>query len=234
MTRTQTLTWFARHEMTLAWRDWAAMMAGGRTTRERAVTLFVLLFVLGLHWLAYAILKPVFERGVVLDQPAVIVLTATLLTTFSMMLSQSIEHVTRAFYARADLDLILSSPAPSQHVFAIRIAALAATGVAMTALLAAPIINTAVLIDGPSWLSAYVLIAAMGALATSIALAVAMTMFRLYRAQANAPHRADLCRRHRRGAADRLAGLRRSGLRQSISHGRPAVARSHGHGTGCG
>lgn len=179
MTRTQTLTWFARHELTLAWRDWAAMMAGGRTTRERAVTLIVLLFILGLHWMAYAILKPVFERGVILDQRSLIVLTATLLTTFSMMLSQAIEHVTRAFYARADLDLILSSPAPSQHVFAIRIAALAATGAAMTALLAAPLVNTAVMLDGPRWLSAYALIAAMGALATSAALAMAMTMFRL-------------------------------------------------------
>ena len=33
MTRTHTLAWFARHEMKLAWRDWAAMMAGGRTVR---------------------------------------------------------------------------------------------------------------------------------------------------------------------------------------------------------
>ena len=33
MSATATLTWFARHELTLAWRDWAAMMAGGRTKR---------------------------------------------------------------------------------------------------------------------------------------------------------------------------------------------------------
>lgn len=179
MTRTQTLTWFARHELTLAWRDWAGMMAGGRTTRERAVTLIVLAFVAGLHWLAYVMLKPVMANGIVLDQASLIVLTATLLTTFSMMLSQALEHVTRAFYARADLDLILSSPAPSQHVFAVRIAALAATGAAMTALLAAPLVNMAALIDGPRWLSAYALIAASSALATSIALAIAMMMFRL-------------------------------------------------------
>ena len=34
MNSTANLTWFARHELTLAWRDWAQMMAGGRTTRE--------------------------------------------------------------------------------------------------------------------------------------------------------------------------------------------------------
>ena len=179
MTRAQTLTWFARHELTLAWRDWAAMMAGGRTTRERAVTLMVLVFVVGLHWLAYAILKPLLKHGIEVDRPSLIILTVTLLTTFSMMLSQALEHVTRAFYARADLDLILSSPAPSQHVFAIRIAALAATGALMTSLLAAPLINMAAFIDGPRWLSAYALIAASSAIATSISLAIAMMMFRL-------------------------------------------------------
>jgi ABC-2 type transport system permease protein len=179
MTRTQTLTWFARHEITLAWRDWAGMMAGGRTTRERAVTIVVLVFVLGLHWLAYALLKPSFAKGVTVDKSSLIVLTVMLLTTFSMMMSQALEHVTRAFYARADLDLILSSPAPSQHVFAIRIAALAATGAVMTSLLAAPLINMATVIDGPRWLSAYALIAASSAIATSIALALAMTMFRM-------------------------------------------------------
>ena len=41
----------------------------------------------------------------VADTATLIVLTASLLTTFSMMLSQAIEHVTRAFYARCDLDL---------------------------------------------------------------------------------------------------------------------------------
>lgn len=178
MRQAQTLTWFARHELTLAWRDWAAMMAGGRTTRERAVTLMVLTFAGGLHWLAYAILKPILAHGVPSDQATYIVLTASLLTSFCMMLSQAIEHITRAFYARADLDLILSSPAPSRHLFAIRIAAIAATGAAMTALLAAPFINMAVFIDGPRWLSSYAVIAAMGAFATALALIISMVMFR--------------------------------------------------------
>lgn len=178
MRRAQTLSWFARHELTLAWRDWAAMMAGGKTTRERAVTIVVLLFVAGLHWLAYAILKPVMARGVAADTATYVVLTASIVTTFCMMLSQAIEHVTRAFYARADLDLILSSPAPSRHVFAIRIASIAATSAAMTSLLAAPFVNTAAALDGPRWLSAYAVIAAMSAVSTALALVVAMGLFR--------------------------------------------------------
>lgn len=178
-----TLTWFARHELQLAWRDWAAMMAGARTTRERLVTLIVLCFVAGLHWIAYAILKPILARGVTPDLSSLIVITATLATTFSMILSQAIEHVTRAFYARSDLDLILSSPAPARHLFAVRILAIAATGAVMAGLLAAPFINTAVALDGPRWLGAYAVIAAMSALATAMALAAAMAMFRAFGAK---------------------------------------------------
>lgn len=180
MTSAETFIWFARHEFNLAWRDWAAMMAGGKTTRERAVTLIVLLFVAGLHWLAFALLKPVLARGITPDPAVLLVLTASLATTFSMMLSQAIEHVTRAFYARADLELILSSPAPARHLFAIRMASIAATGALMTGLLLAPFINTAAALDGPRWLAAYGVIAAMSAVATSLSLAAAMAMFKYF------------------------------------------------------
>ena len=30
------LAWFARHEIRLAWREWLAMMTGGRRGRKRA------------------------------------------------------------------------------------------------------------------------------------------------------------------------------------------------------
>lgn len=178
MTRMHTLTWFARHELNLAWRDWATMMAGGRTARERMVTLIVLAFVVGLHWLAYLILKPLFAHDFKIDLATLIVLTASIGTTFCMMLSQAIEHVTRALYARADLDLILSSPAPAQHLFAVRMAAISATGAVMTLLLFAPFLNMAAFLDGSRWLSGYGVIAAMSALATAVALCAAMLMFK--------------------------------------------------------
>ena len=177
MISSQTLTWFARHELMLAWRDWASMMAGGRTTRERAVTLMTLGFVGFLHWLAYAILNPVLKGGVAIGAPALVMLTSTLLLTFSMMLSQAIEQVTRSFYARADLDLILSSPAPAQHLFAVRIASIALTGMLMTSLLAAPFINTAAAIDGPRWLSAYAVIGALSSFSTGLAVMAAVALY---------------------------------------------------------
>ena len=178
MIASQTLTWFARHELMLAWRDWASMMAGGRTARERVVTLMTLGFVGFLHWLAYAILNPVLKGGIAVTVPALVMLTSSLLLTFSMMLSQAIEQVTRSFYARADLDLILSSPAPAQHLFAVRIASIAFAGMLVTSLLAAPFINTAAALDGPHWLSAYAVIAALSTFSTGLAVMAAVALYR--------------------------------------------------------
>jgi ABC-2 type transport system permease protein len=172
------LTWFARHELMLAWRDWAQMMAGGRTTRERAVAAGALIFVLLLHGLAYVVVAPLVARGTLADKETLVMLTASLLLTFSMMLSQAIEQVTRAFYARADLDLILSSPAPARNLFAVRVAAIALTGALMASLLISPFINMAAALDGVHWLAAYVVILAMSGVATALSVIAAVFMFR--------------------------------------------------------
>ena len=177
MNATLSLGWFARHEMTLAWRDWISMMSGGRSTRDRLVSGIALIFVGMLHLLAYSIVAPMLKSGVTLSKETLVVLSAALLLTFSMMLSQAIEQVTRSFYARADLDLILSSPAPAHRLFAIRISAIALTGALLTGLLASPFINIAAAIDSGHWLWAYAIIAAMSALATGAAVVAALAMF---------------------------------------------------------
>ena len=177
MSATLSLGWFARHEITLAWRDWISMMSGGRSTRDRLVAGIALIFVGLLHLLAYSIVAPLLKQGVTLNKETLVVLSAALLLTFSMMLSQAIEQVTRSFYARADLDLILSSPAPAHRLFAIRITAIALTGALLTSLLASPFINIAAVIDSGHWLWAYAIIAAMSALATGAAVIAALAMF---------------------------------------------------------
>ena len=180
MIEVASLTWFARHELTLAWRDWAAMMAGGRTTRERAVTVGALVFIGLLHWLAYAILAPLMKPELLAGKQTLVIVTACVLLTFTMMLSQAIEQVTRAFYARSDLDLILSSPASSKHIFAVRIASISLTGAMMTVFMAAPFINMAAYLDGAHWLAAYGVIAAMSMAATGLAVMGSITLFNMF------------------------------------------------------
>ena len=59
------------------------------------------------------------------DSGTLVVITGCALLSWSLMVSQAMESVTRAFYARSDLDLILSSPVVARRVFAVRIATMA-------------------------------------------------------------------------------------------------------------
>jgi len=173
-----TLTWFARHELSLAWRDWLAMMTAGKRSRERKVAIVLIVLAAILHLLAYGMVAGFAGAGAEPGKTALIAVTGTMVIAFSMMLSQAMESVTRAFYARADLDLILSSPASARRVFALRIGAIALATTMMALLLAGPFINVLALKGGAQWLAAYGAVAAMGATATTLALAVTIALFR--------------------------------------------------------
>jgi len=177
--RPATLAWFAAHELRLSWRDWLSMMTAGRRGRERRLALFLLIAVAGLHAIALGVVGPLLAKGVAVDKPTLLLLTGSALLAFSLMLSQAVESVTRVFYARADLDLILSSPAPARRLFAVRILAVAFATTSMSLLLAAPFINVAALVGGWPWLVAYGVLASFGAIATALAVLVSIGLFRL-------------------------------------------------------
>lgn len=178
MSTPATLSWFAAHEFRLAWRDWLAMTTGGR--KVRGVVLFVTLamFYLGLHWLAYALLAPWIAKGIVVDKSTLVLVTGSGFLFWTVMLSQALESVTRAYYSRSDLDLILSSPASSARVFAVRTGATAFGTVLLACLLASPIINVLVIYGGPKWLAAYGVLAGFGAISAAISVLVTVGLFR--------------------------------------------------------
>jgi ABC-2 type transport system permease protein len=105
--------------------------------------------------------------------------TASLLLSFLLMLSQAMESVTRAFYARGDLELILSSPVEARAVFAVRIAALAGSSTLLGLALAAPFVDMLAVTGGAHWLAAYGVVAASGLVASSLAVALTVALFRL-------------------------------------------------------
>ena len=112
-------------------------------------------------------------------QTALIVITSTILLAWALMLSQAIELVTRVFYARADLDLIMSSPVALANVFSVRIAAIALTVTAMALVLSTPFVDVLVIGGGIRWFSAYGVVVAIGLSAAAVAIAMAITLFRL-------------------------------------------------------
>lgn len=171
--------WFARHELRLGWREMLGMLTGGRRRRTRSATILLLVFVIFLHLPAYAVVGRFADVQVPLDQQSAIVITASVFLAWALILSQAIESVTRVFYARADLDLIVSSPAPLTNVFSVRIAAIALTVTVMAVMLATPFINVLVIGGGARWFAAYGVVVTMGLSASAVAIAAAVGLFEL-------------------------------------------------------
>ncbi len=173
------LTWFARHEIRLAWREALAMLTAGRSGRKRTAIIGLIVFAAIMHLPAYAVIGRFADLQEPLDKSALIVITATILLAWALMLSQAIESVTRVFYARADLDLIMSSPVALANVFSVRIAAIALQVIAMALMLSTPFVDVLVIGGGWRWLAAFGVVIAIGLTAAAVAIAVTVTLFRL-------------------------------------------------------
>jgi ABC-2 type transport system permease protein len=172
-----TAVWFARHESRLAWRDWLSMITAGRRERLRRVVIAILVFAIFMHFVAYWMVGRYADAAV--DKPTLVTITATVLLSWLLMISQAMESMTRAFYSRSDLDLILASPVAAQRLFAVRIATVAISVAMMAIPLAAPFIDILVVRGGLRWMGAYGLIVAMGAAAAALAVGFTVALFRI-------------------------------------------------------
>jgi ABC-2 type transport system permease protein len=179
MSSAAALSWFARHELRLAWREWLAMMTGGRRGRKRAALIGLIVFAAIMHLPANALVGKFADLQAPLDKSSLIVITASIFLAWALMLSQAIESVTRVFYARADLDLIMSSPVTLTNVFSVRIAAIALSVNAMALLLSTPFVDVLVIGGGVRWFAAFGVVVAIGLTAAAVAIAVTIVLFRL-------------------------------------------------------
>ncbi len=176
MIRAGSLLWFARHEGRLAWREWLSLMTGGRRRRRWGVILGMGSFIVFVHVLAWVVVGGRVPADTDID--TLVLVTGSGLLLLPVMVSQAMETVTRAFYARADLDLIISSPVAAARLFAVRIAAMALSVTMTAALLASPLINVLAVRGGWRWLAAYGGVAAVGMLATATAVGIVVVLFR--------------------------------------------------------
>ncbi|WP_420134129.1 permease [Rhodopseudomonas sp.] len=176
---TATLASFARHDLRLAWRDFLGMLTAGRRGRARNIVLALIVIAALLHLPAWGLVGRYAGLTQDADQTSRLVIAVTLALSWLLMLSQAIESVTRVFYSRADLDLIMSSPVPLARVFSVRMAAIALTVTVMALLFAAPVIDVLALGGGAHWLTAFGVVAAIGISASAAAIAVALLLFQL-------------------------------------------------------
>src|SRR4029450_11383963 len=177
MSSAAALSWFARHEIRLAWREWLAMIAGRRGKRKRAV-IALIVFVAIMHLPAYAVIGRFADLQAPLGKQELIVITATIFLAWALMLSQAIESVTQVFYARADLDLIMSSPANLANVFSVRIVGVGLSVTGGAVLLSTPVVTVLVTGGTTRCPPASRVVMAVGLTAAAVAIAITVLLFR--------------------------------------------------------
>lgn len=177
MTRRGSLVWFARHELRLSWRDTMSMMTGGKRGREKKVAIGIVVFLAILHGVAYCALGRAGAAAAPGDIPTLVAVSVGIVLACSAMLSQAMESVTRTFYSRSDLELILSSPAYANRLFIVRLGAIALSVGAMSLLLMGPFIDVLAFEGGMKWLGAYGVIVAVSFVATSVGAILTVSLF---------------------------------------------------------
>src|SRR6202040_946403 len=158
---------------------WLAMMTAGRRGRKRRAVVGLIAFAAIMQLPAYAVIGRFADLQAPLDKSPLIVITSTVFLAWALMLSQAIESVTRVFYARADLDLIMSSPTRLATGFSLRIASIALTVTFMALLLSTPFVDVLVIGGGLRWFAAFGIVIAVGLSAAAFAIAITIVLFRL-------------------------------------------------------
>lgn len=173
-----TAGWYAAHEGRLALRDMASFLTGGRRRSLLAAFLWIAVAEILLHLVAFAAVAGIDA----LSQPPTLRLLVLLsgigFLSFALMLAQAMESVTRVLYGRADLDLVLSSPARPHSLFALRTGTTAFGTSAMALFLVGPFINAAAVLHGPGWLGGYGVVLSMGMAAAALAILITLALFR--------------------------------------------------------
>jgi ABC-2 type transport system permease protein len=100
-----------------------------------------------------------------------------------LMISRGLITAVQALYARGDMDLLLSSPLSPRVIIAVRASFIAASVTMEFGLLIWPFANVFVLFGLLAWAKAYVLLPALGMLARSISLVLALVLFHAFGAR---------------------------------------------------
>jgi ABC-2 type transport system permease protein len=171
--------WHARHEFRLAWRDFIGMVTAGKPRRGRIAIAVILGFAAFMHLIAWKMVGRYADITFPPDRETLVALTGSALLSCTVMVSQAMESVTRAFYSRADLDLLMSSPAPTRPIFMLRTAASGVAASVLALVLIGPFINALALAGGARWLSAYGVLLALAAASTAFAVGLTVLLFRM-------------------------------------------------------
>jgi ABC-2 type transport system permease protein len=168
--RPATLPWLVQHEVRLSWRN---------TTLGRPAPLLILFGIcaVALHAVAYMVLSHWPSGvGVVSGLP---MLGALMAISASLMLAQAISRSVSALFDRGDLDLLLSSPLPTQHVFMARGLGIALSLCPFQLAVLGPFANVGPFTGHAHLLAIYPVLAVMALCMTALGLGLTLALVRL-------------------------------------------------------
>lgn len=180
--RAGSTSWLLAHEIRLSWRTtFNRRKAKGDSSagvgRAPVIMLCIMAFVALVAGIPLGLAMSRVE--VALSPVLVVTIAGVTLILFTLMLSQTMSAATTAFYERADLDLLLSSPLQPEKTLAVRVMAIAGNAVLLFVLLPTPLLLPVALIGHPAWLSTYVVLGSLALLASVAGLWLAMGLFAL-------------------------------------------------------
>jgi ABC-2 type transport system permease protein len=108
------------------------------------------------------------------DYAGLVALSGILAFAFLMMLSAGLDSAAFTLYSRADYEMLFASPVPPAAIFLIRALNVFVFTGAKVLLYGAPFFNMMAVKQGAHWLYGYAVLLAMAALATMLAVALAM------------------------------------------------------------
>src|SRR6516164_8834786 len=153
-------------------------MTGGMWHRGLKLSAGLTIFIACMHGVAFYIFQhmdaDIFNR----DQRTLIITSSSILLSAAAMLSQAMESVTRIFYTRSDLELIITSPARIQRLFFVRLVAIALSGCIMSLVLIGPFIDVLAWYHGARWFSGYGVLLATSLATTAVAIIFTVILFR--------------------------------------------------------
>jgi ABC-2 type transport system permease protein len=172
-----TVRWLAAHELRLSWRDWFYLFAAGKKARSRRIGILLIVGALLAHAFALFVIGRFTAEDFPVSRANYLLLTSGLLLYFCLMASQAMEAATRVLYARADLELLHSSPVALRRVFVVRLTMIAISIGSMAMLIASPFINVLAWREGAQWLAAYGVVFSTGCVAAALAITLTAFLF---------------------------------------------------------
>ena len=173
-----TLPWMLRHELRLHWRGMSQHVG----SRAMMIAVLVLLHLLAIP-MALALARMNSPTSAAPSSAIGVLVTISVMALLFLMVSRTLITSVQILYARGDMDLLLSSPLAPSTILAARVTVIAVTVALEFGALILPFVNVFVLFGLFAWARVYVLLPALGMLAATIGVALALLLFKLFGAR---------------------------------------------------